>query len=181
MASPMPWQERFWAKVDRSGGPEACWNWQGALNHKNARGYGRFAVHRHMQNAHRIAYELEIGPIPSGYVVDHLCGTRVCVNPAHLEAVTLRENSRRMVESQRRASKLSPKSDRVEQVAAHHAVARAIGRGRLVRQPCAVCGATKVHAHHPRGYVGDARLDVEWLCALHHHQAHDTSEAKNGG
>jgi len=42
--------------------------------------------------AHRIIYELFVGPIPPGYVIDHLCRNTKCVNPLHLQAVTNREN-----------------------------------------------------------------------------------------
>jgi hypothetical protein len=42
--------------------------------------------------AHRIAYELFIGPIPNGLHIDHLCRNRGCVNPVHLEPVTQQEN-----------------------------------------------------------------------------------------
>ena len=42
--------------------------------------------------AHRVAYEALIGPIPKGLCLDHLCRVRYCVNPAHLEPVTVREN-----------------------------------------------------------------------------------------
>ena len=42
--------------------------------------------------AHRVAYEFFVGPIPDGLVIDHLCRVRHCVNPAHLEVVTQREN-----------------------------------------------------------------------------------------
>lgn len=45
--------------------------------------------------AHRVAYELVVGPIPDGLQLDHLCKVRKCVNPAHLEAVTCGENIRR--------------------------------------------------------------------------------------
>ena len=42
--------------------------------------------------AHRVAYELEVGPIPKGLTIDHLCRTHGCVRPSHLEPVTPREN-----------------------------------------------------------------------------------------
>lgn len=45
--------------------------------------------------AHRVAYEHLVGPIPDGMQLDHLCRNRTCINPAHLEPVTARENVRR--------------------------------------------------------------------------------------
>lgn len=77
--------EAFWSKADRSGGPGACWSWAGTINWK---GYGRFSG----QASHRVAYELMVGPIPGGLVIDHLCRNRACVNPAHMEPVSNREN-----------------------------------------------------------------------------------------
>lgn len=85
--------ERFWGRVDKSQGPDACWPWLGAIN--RGTGYGVFGK----ESAHRAAYELVIGPIPDGLHLDHVrkrgCTRRDCVNPAHLEPVTSRENNLR--------------------------------------------------------------------------------------
>lgn len=83
--------ERFWAKVDRRGDNE-CWLWTATLN---SRGYSQFQYDHRVGLGHRFAYELLVGPIPDGLQIDHLCRTPACVNPAHLEPVTNRENSRR--------------------------------------------------------------------------------------
>lgn len=84
--------ERFWAKVDRSGGPDACWPWMAG---RFSSGYGVFVFNRKSVPAHRWAYESEIGPIPEGLELDHLCRNRACQNARHLEPVTHAENVRR--------------------------------------------------------------------------------------
>ena len=83
-----PLAERFWTKVEPPGSDE-CWRWTGA---QNGWGYGRIWVEGHMIAAHRVAYELTLGPIPKGLTLDHLCRNRLCVNPSHLEPVTWGEN-----------------------------------------------------------------------------------------
>lgn len=85
--------ERFWSKVDRRG-PDECWPWTGALSPK---GYGKFrGADGRTKQAHRVAYELAVGPIPAGMTIDHVrsrgCIHRHCVNPAHLEPVTMGVN-----------------------------------------------------------------------------------------
>lgn len=96
--------ERFWSKVNKAGpipakselGP--CWIWTGT---RIPSGYGHFCrtqfsgTPKRLILAHRWAYEDANGVIPDGLEIDHLCRVRACVNPAHLEAVTHRENGRR--------------------------------------------------------------------------------------
>lgn len=85
-------EERFWRKVDQSGGPDACWLWTA---YKSPPGYGQFNLAGKTTKAHRIAYELAVGPIPEGLDIDHLCNNKPCQNPAHMEPVTRAENARR--------------------------------------------------------------------------------------
>lgn len=84
-------EQRFWEKVDRQGNGD-CWPWLGCLG---TGGYAMFWNGERNMHAHRFAYELLVGPIPEGLVLDHLCRVRHCVNPAHLEPVTHAENIRR--------------------------------------------------------------------------------------
>lgn len=72
-------------------GPE-CWEW---LGYRSSEGYGVITMARKQRLAHRLSYEFNIGPIPDGLDLDHLCRNRGCVNPAHLEPVTPRVNNLR--------------------------------------------------------------------------------------
>lgn len=81
--------ERLMARSDRSG---ECWLWIGYVD---PYGYANIKVDGHYKKAHRVAYELLVGPIPDGHQIDHLCRVRKCINPAHLEPVTARENTMR--------------------------------------------------------------------------------------
>lgn len=68
-----------------------CWEWQRPLDRD---GYGQVwaAHHGRPVGAHRAAYEVWIGSIPTGHHVHHRCGNRACINPAHLVAVTAPEH-----------------------------------------------------------------------------------------
>ena len=85
---------RFWSKVDRSA--DNCWPWKVSTR----AGYGQFGLAGKTPRAHRVAYELWVGPIPAGKTLDHLCHTadtscpggatcphRRCCRPEHLEPI----------------------------------------------------------------------------------------------
>lgn len=82
--------ERFLTKVRKT---ESCWLWLGDVAKT---GYGTLYVPnpRSTQSAHRVAYTLLCGPVPSGKWVLHHCDVKLCVNPAHLYIGTVKENVR---------------------------------------------------------------------------------------
>lgn len=97
--------DKFWAYVDQSGGPDACWPWHGSFYWNDVKGclsdYGVAYFDHTTTGAHRLAWMLVNGfYIPYGLVVDHMCETPWCVNASpgeegHLQVVTRGENNRR--------------------------------------------------------------------------------------
>lgn len=81
-------EKRFRAKCLKLVG--GCWEWTG---HRAFGGYGQFFDGGRLVQAHRWAYERWVGPIPKGYEAHHRCEYPPCVNPAHLQALTPRENT----------------------------------------------------------------------------------------
>lgn len=78
-----------------------CWYWLGSVTRD---GYGRVTWNRRQRQAHRFVYEVLVGPPPEGLEADHLCRTRSCVNPDHLEFVPHDVNTRRGFHNGKRLS-----------------------------------------------------------------------------
>ncbi|MGE9695938.1 HNH endonuclease signature motif containing protein [Streptomyces sp. CH6] len=130
--------------------PGRCRLWTATRNEK---GYGKFWHNGRMIRAHRWAYEHYVGPIPAGLELDHRCGHRDCVNPAHLDPVTHAENvARSGGPSARNARKQTcPAGHRYDRVrrdgsrrcrTCDNANARARARARRSRTPQLTCVTT---------------------------------------
>ncbi len=131
--------EWFWFRVDKTA---ACWLWKASTDKD---GYGTVYWNGATKGAHRIAYELSVGPIPPGLTLDHYCRTPACVNPAHLEPVTNRVNVLRGVGASAQFARRThcrnghPLSK--ENISAHHAGWRR----------CNVCRRDEYRANKLRG------------------------------
>jgi hypothetical protein len=100
----VPVLTRFWSKVVWR--DDGCWEWTGmriksSRATRNGSGYGYLWLEGKMVRAHRLAYELFVGPIPDGALVLHSCDRPWCVNPEHLRVGTHSDNARDCVERQR--------------------------------------------------------------------------------
>lgn len=118
---------------------DGCWEWTA---YRDAQGYGKVRVGRQTFGAHRVVYELMVGPVPDGLQLDHLCRNRGCVRPAHLEPVTQRENILRGegIAAQEARSTACPRGH-------PYAVRR---RGSKQSRYCPICNAVSSRAPHAR-------------------------------
>jgi len=87
--------ERFWEKVSKT---DTCWLWTAGTTKS---GYGSIRINGAAKRAHRVAYEMLVGPIPEGAVLLHSCDTPACVNPAHLSIGSQKENIHDAIEKGR--------------------------------------------------------------------------------
>lgn len=91
-------QERFWSKVDKSAGDSGCWVWTGVTFDD---GYGAFKAGGKMYRAHRASFAIANNSDPGDLVVRHSCHNPLCVNPNHLSAGTVEDNTADMVKAGR--------------------------------------------------------------------------------
>jgi hypothetical protein len=134
--------ERFMSKVRVT--ESGCWEWTGSVHRT---GYARFNVGGRSKEAHIVAYEMVVGPVPDGLQLDHRCHDprecaggwgcphRRCVNPAHLKPVTQSENNQR-----------GRSVDRARERARKN-------RWGNVRVECPVCGREGLRRHRARHFL----------------------------
>jgi hypothetical protein len=81
-----------YARLVDVGEPGQCWNWLGSINPKT--GYGKKQWFGETWLAHRWVWTMFCGLIPHNMTINHKCGNRACVNPHHLELMTMTDNCR---------------------------------------------------------------------------------------
>ncbi len=84
-----PYRHQEWLDARITYANNGCWEWHGRMDRH---GYGQVHIEGRNQFAHRLVYTWRVGPIPDGLALNHLCSNKCCVNPQHLEPVTIAEN-----------------------------------------------------------------------------------------
>lgn len=115
-----------------------CWQWTGNVG---GNAYGRSCAAKARMYAHRLSYELHVGPIPADMTIDHLCFNKLCVNPAHLSLKTRVENAKR----QRSAMRTHCKSG--HEFTPENTLPRPAGEG---QRECRACGRIRAAAYQRR-------------------------------
>ncbi len=70
-------------------GEDDCWIWRKG---KDRDGYGCVWFEGKFELAHRVAYRIFVGSIPTGLQVCHTCDTPPCCNPKHFFIGTQLDN-----------------------------------------------------------------------------------------
>lgn len=160
--------ERFWQNVDRSGGLDACWLYGLTATLHPLVHYRIHTVRGQTYAAHRVAYTLVKGPIPDGLEIDHTCDVKACVNPAHLEPVSHRENIVRGYE-RRRTWEIYVNW---EWDTGHYPSVLSRDIGRLIEE-----GAVRIRFWHGQRFL--SRADLEAWKAAREHDAGQLGEEKD--
>lgn len=82
-------EERLVARSDRSAGPDECWPWRGEIDDD---GYGKLTIRKQRYMAHRLSYQIYVGPITEE-TIDHKCKNTRCINPRHLRPLSRVDNT----------------------------------------------------------------------------------------
>ena len=132
----------FQMRLDDSGGPDACWPYQGC---RDQDGYGQFKIKGRQYKAHRVAYLLAHGSIDDALQVRHRCDNPPCCNPAHLLQGTPKDNTQDAVD---RGRMRGPQGERNKGAKLTEADVRAI---RQLHRDGA--GTLKIAAQYGVGYT----------------------------
>jgi len=94
--------DRFWTYV-KIAGPDDCWEWTAAKTKKMKHGYFNIRLNGEFKQigAHKVSLMIQGITIPKGLVVMHICDNPSCVNPAHLQIGTYKDNSHDMIQKGR--------------------------------------------------------------------------------
>lgn len=152
--APVPVAVRFWEKVDRSGGPDACWPW---TKYCDPDGYGRVGTDPgRVELAHRVAWRLTYPGEPMPSVVRHSCDNPPCQNPAHLLDGSQTDN---MADMDRRGRRLTGRGERHARAVLTEAGVREL---RDLKAQGLSYRAIAAHTGHPQSRVADVLTGRSW-------------------